>query len=98
MRITWPHKRSIAIPLDKGIENCKSVQRTPGWDGSLRKERETEKQPTRAASIPRSLLFHAGRYGMSKRVFWKNAGLTASRICMPLSVMTSRTTTIWGRM
>ena len=39
-----------------------------------------------------------GRYGMSKRVFWKNAGLTASRICMPLSVMTSRTTTIWGRM
>ena len=98
MRITWPHRRSIAIPLDKGIENCQSVQQTHGWDGGLRKEGETEKQPLRAASIPSSLLFHAGRYGMSKRVFWKNAGLTASRICMPLSVMTSRTTTIWGRM
>lgn len=98
MRITGFHKRSIAIPLDKGIENCQSVQRNHGWNGGLRKERETEKQPTRAAAIPRSLLFHAGRYGMSKRVFWKNEGLTASRICMPLSVMTSRTTTIWGRM
>lgn len=98
MRMTRPHKRNLAIPLDKGIENCQCVQRTHGWDDGLRKERRAEKQPTRAASIPRSLLFHAGRYGMSKRVFRKNAGLTASRICMPLSVMTSRTMTVWGRM
>ena len=98
MRMTLPHRRNIAISLDKGIENCQSVQRTHGRDGGLRKERGAEKQPTRAASIPRSLLFHAGRYGMSKRVFRKNAGLTASLICMPLSVMTSRTTTVWGRM
>ena len=98
MRMTRPRRRSLAIPLNKGIESCQSVQRTHGWDDGLRKERRAEKQPTRAASIPSSLLFHAGRYGMSKRVLWKNAGLTASRICMPLSVMTSRTTTIWGRM
>ena len=98
MRMTRPRRRSLAIPLNKGIESCQSVQRTHGWDGSLRKERMAEKQPTRAASIPRSLPFHAGRYGMSKRVFRKNAGLTASRICMPLSVMTSRTMTVWGRM
>lgn len=98
MRMARPHKRSLAIPLNKGIESCQCVQRTHGWDGDLRKERRAEKQPTRAASIPRSLLFHARRYGMSKRVFRKNAGLTASRICMPLSVMTSRTMTVCGRM
>lgn len=98
MRTAGPHKRNLAISLDKGIESCQSVQRTHGWDDGLRKERWAEKQPTRASSIPRSLLFHAGRYGMSKRVFRKNAGLTASRICMPLSVMTSRTMTVWGRM
>lgn len=98
MRMTRPHRRNIAIPLNKGIESCQCVQRTHGWDDGLRKERRLGKSPPQAASIPRSLLFHAGRYGMSKRVFWKNAGLTASRICMPLSVMTSRTMTVCGRM
>lgn len=98
MRMAGSHRRSLAIPLDKGIENCQSVQRTHGWDDGLRKGRRPGKSPPQAASIPRSLLFHAGRYGMSKRVFWKNAGLTASRICMPLSVMTSRTMTVCGRM